>query len=727
MAKKGTFERIRDISPYAFGFFGVMLVLFFTIGDRTVVDGLFSSGLNPQTAPIATVNGVKILYKDYEAKVRDQIEQQRTNRKDSDKEIDEKQIRQQVWSQMIDDVLMRQQAEDAGVIVTDQEIVDIMIDNPPDYLKKGFIDSAGVFQKSMYLDIVTNPENIANYIEGDQNKIQNAVETFRHDLIVIGNYLREQKIRDNLTIAVNAAGSVLSPAYAREKYLSENSTADVSFIAIKASENKDTTIEVSGDEIEDYYNEHRKYYKQKPQRKIKYVSFPLVPSTDDSTRAQKKTRRVMEALRKGTTLSERDSLFDHEMDKLGGNTSDFILIKDLDKMKAAYLIGAKTRDVVGPVRLGDGNYFFRVDERREGKSEVVKASHILIKSNDNKDSAKAEAYRIYKLAKNGEDFAMLAMKYSQDPGSGKRGGDLGYFAKGQMVKPFEKAAFAAEIGEITKPVESRFGYHIIKVTDKTSDEIKFSEIVIKPTLTTASRSAIYRSAHSFRKQVEDGANFDTLAAVLNIVPVETAFFEKNRPVLGSQYLTDVVFDSEVGDVLEPVDVKRYGIIVAQVSDKRNAGVVPLEDKTEWIKRKLVNLKKIELIKPRIESIYDRIKSGNDLIAAGTSNPDINVKTADGIKPTRSVPGLGKDEAFLYNAFTLPVGKISKPIKGELGYFIIQVTKREIPDDNKIKDELPEFTAKLEKNLKSSTFYQWYNNIRDEAQIEDFRMKFYKDY
>ncbi len=728
MAKKGTFERIREISPYAFGFFGVMLVLFFTIGDPTVVDGLFSTGLNPQTAPIVTVNGEDIRYIDYENKVREQIEQQRLSQQDPGKEIDETQIRQQVWNQMIDEVLMRQQAEEAGIIVTDEEIADIMIENPPDYLKKGFIDSAGTFQKGMYLDIVTNPENIANYIEGDQAKILDAIQTFRNDLIVIENYLRNQTIRENLTVAVNAAGSILSPAYAREKYLSENSTADVSFIAIKISENKDTTIEVSDSEIEEYYNEHRKYYKQKPQRKIKYVSFPIVPSADDSTRAQKKTRRVMEALRQGATLAERDSIFDHELDKLGGTTSDFTLVKDLDKMKSAYLIGAQTREVIGPVRLGDGNYFFRVDERREGESVVVKASHILINSNDNKDSAKAEADKIYKRAKKGEDFAILAMQYSKDPGSGKRGGDLGYFGKGQMVKPFEEAAFGAEIGEITKPVESRFGFHIIKVVDKRSDEIIFSEIVIKPTLTAASRSAIYRQAHSFKKQVEeDGVNFDTLAAMLDMVPVETALFEKKRPVLGSQYITDVVFDSEVGDVLEPVDVKRYGVIVAQVTDIRNAGIVPLEDKAEEIKRKLVSLKKLELIKPKIESIYNRIKSGTDLIAAGATNPDISVKTADDIKPVGSVPGLGKDEAFAYNAFTLPIGKISEPIKGELGYYIIQVREREIPSEDKIKDEMPDYISKLEQNIKSSTFFQWYNNIKEEAQVEDFRMNFYKEY
>ena len=88
----------------------------------------------------------------------------------------------------------------------------------------------------------------------------------------------------------------------------------------------------------------------------------------------------------------------------------------------------------------------------------VKASHILV-------TTEAGAKDVYARVKKGEDFAKLAKKYSQDTGSAMKGGDLGYFATGSMVEPFEKAAFSQQVGEISQPVKSRFGYHIIKVTD----------------------------------------------------------------------------------------------------------------------------------------------------------------------------------------------------------------------------------------------------------------------
>ncbi|MGD9916066.1 MAG: peptidylprolyl isomerase [Rhizobiaceae bacterium] len=90
----------------------------------------------------------------------------------------------------------------------------------------------------------------------------------------------------------------------------------------------------------------------------------------------------------------------------------------------------------------------------------VKASHILVKT-------KEEADAIVKRLDAGEDFATIAKELSQDPGSGANGGDLGYFGPGQMVPEFEKAAFALEVGQYTKePVQSQFGWHIIKVEDK---------------------------------------------------------------------------------------------------------------------------------------------------------------------------------------------------------------------------------------------------------------------
>lgn len=104
------------------------------------------------------------------------------------------------------------------------------------------------------------------------------------------------------------------------------------------------------------------------------------------------------------------------------------------------------------------NYYEKHKDELTSVSQI-KASHILVKTED-------EAAKILERIKKGEDFASLAKKYSIDPGSAKNGGDLGFFSSGQMVPEFETAAIKLKKGELSQPVKTKFGYHIIKVSDK---------------------------------------------------------------------------------------------------------------------------------------------------------------------------------------------------------------------------------------------------------------------
>jgi peptidyl-prolyl cis-trans isomerase C len=131
------------------------------------------------------------------------------------------------------------------------------------------------------------------------------------------------------------------------------------------------------------------------------------------------------------------------------------------------------REVAQKVTVSDADVkSYYEDHKEEFRTpEMVKASHILVKvdrsaSEEEKKKAKEKATDILNKAKSGEDFAKLASELSDDPGSKTKGGDLGFFAKGRMVKPFEDAAFSLKPGEISGLVESQYGFHIIKVEEK---------------------------------------------------------------------------------------------------------------------------------------------------------------------------------------------------------------------------------------------------------------------
>ncbi len=131
------------------------------------------------------------------------------------------------------------------------------------------------------------------------------------------------------------------------------------------------------------------------------------------------------------------------------------------------------REVAAKISISDDELKTYYDTHAEEfkTPEMVKARHILVKvdasaPDDDKKKAREKADSLLKKIKEGEDFAKLASDVSDDPGSKSRGGDLGFFPKGRMVKPFEDAAFALNVGDVSGIVETQFGYHIIKVEEK---------------------------------------------------------------------------------------------------------------------------------------------------------------------------------------------------------------------------------------------------------------------
>ncbi|TAL70756.1 MAG: hypothetical protein EPN82_01290 [Bacteroidetes bacterium] len=724
----GTMEKMRQTSPYFLAAFAILFVGFMVASDADISNLINKRG-SIATEVIGSVNGEDILYKDFDQKVKELMEQKRKQTSDPNAQIDEDQIINQVWSQMVDETLLKQEAKKAGVMVSDEEILDVMLDNPPDYLRKSFTDSAGNFNKQAYLEIVTDPEKIrgalgTNVSEEEKQKI---IEDFKVNLINIEKYLRQQKLAEGLIGVVSSSVSQVSPLYAKEKYIYDYTSSDVDFLYFGRDQIQDNQIQVTEKDIADYYDKHKESFKQKPQRRLKYIKFDIAPSVDDTIRAGKKVDRITADLNSVTSLLAKDSVFDLKMGEYGGSTQDFQLIKDIPEYKLNLLQKMNKNDIVGPVMIPNGIIYLRLDDTRSGTNEVVKASHILINFSKGKDSAKAEADMIMAKAKAGEDFATLARQYSQDKGSAAQGGDLGYFAKGAMVKPFEDAAFAAEPGFIVGPVESQFGYHIIKVVDKKSDEMKYSEIIINPTVSTTTKNMIFRNAYAFQKQVEEGNSFDNLAEKSKYKVQQTMFFTKGTPVLSSQYLSDLAFDSESGTCFQPTELKNQGVFVCMVSDIREDKYRPLKDMKEYIKAQVTNIKKLDVLKSKAADAYSKISGLDALSKAGTIDPSLTVKSLAGVQNTGNVQGIGEDFVFTTNATNLPIQTISEPIRGTMGYYIMQVKSRVSPPTESVNTGYLQYISKMKKDNYQKEFYQWFGKVKENATIVDQRMKFYRDY
>jgi len=723
----GTFERIRQTSPYLLAVFAVVFVGFFVISDLDP-SSMMNRGVDYQSAAIAEVNGEKILYRDFAQNVNDRIEQQRQQNPDPDIEINNVQIQKDIWNEMLEDILVKQQADKAGIYVSVGELRDIMLENPPDYLRRPFTDSLGNFDKRSYQEIITNPEAIMDRLPQNMTQLEknSVVEQYREDLINIEELLRKQKLMQSLQMLVGNSNSIISPAFAEQEYINNNSQSTVNFIYFNHRTVSDKDIEVTDQEIQEYYNKHKAEYDQEAQRKLKFVAFTISPNEKDSALANKNIQRISRDLGSANTFEERDSIFTKRFREMRGELHDYTFITDLDAQKATYITPLQNKEVVGPIVLRDGTYFLRKEGTREGENMSVKASHILVLFNQNKDSALAVAKKI-KSEVTTNTFAIKAAELSEDKGSARQGGDLGYFTENQMVKPFEEAVFAAAVGSIIGPVESQFGYHIIYVEDKKSEEISYSEIKISPTVSRMTRKRIAREAKEFQLDLEEGMSFDSAAAKYERPARETQFFSISQPVLGSLYLSAKAFELEIGNLLGPMEMDNYGIIVAQLVEAMPKGLAPLDFMREKIVSNILDQKKIDLLEPRAKEVYSKVKSLDSLSRFNTEDPTLQIGSAVEVLMNGTVPKVGRDIAFTTEVFNQPVGKISAPIKGERGYYIVQVLNKNTPSAQQIQENLAAELSKMQQKAIQSAYFQWFNTIKKNAEINDYRNKFYKEY
>lgn len=726
----GIISRMRDISPYMLVIFVVSFIAFMVASDSNIGTILNSSSTG---SVVGTINGEEVSYQEFELRVKEQADMQRQQNPQA--EVDENIIRQAVWDQFVEEALIRQAGQAAGIKVTQDEVLDIMLDSPPEYLTRNFTDSTGTFNRQAYLDVMTNPDMIAQNIAAGKKagmipeSVDPAEEVakFKNSLLKIEDFMYKSRLLEHFRRASGTAASIVSPTYLKNKYVNESSTFDFDYIHFNVNNVDAKSIGKPTDqELQAEYEIVKEFTKQKPARKIKYVSFPLEPSKQDTLVASKKIARIQQSLAEAITPEAKVAAFDQYFAEYSGSQLDYQPVKKLAPDVAAILGAGKQGDVIGPITLQSGTFIYKVDSLRSGVNELVKASHILVKFGSNKDSAKAFASQILARAKKGEDFAALALEYSQDPGSKDRGGEYDYFPKGQMVKPFEDACFNNAPGSVVGPVETDFGYHIIKVSDKISEEIKYSEIMVTVGMTMNTKKQLRRDALSFKQQLDDGQNIESLAKKLKKNVVETMFFDTQMPVLGSQSLTSFAFSNEVGAISEPMELKYYGIVVAQITGKREAGLRPFEDMKDELAQKVIFKKKMNILKSKANSVYQKIKSSDRLFAVTQIDPTIEVKTAAKVRNNGLVNGVGNEPVLTQKALLAPLNKINEPVAGDNGWYIYQVIQKTNADMSGFAKSKKDMQMTLSTQAASSAYSQWFNALKDKADIQDYRGKLFRD-
>lgn len=306
---------------------------------------------------------------------------------------------------------------------------------------------------------------------------------------------------------------------------------------------------------------------------------------------------------------------------------------------------------------------FRVPER-------MRARHILLstqgKSEEEKKALRAKAEEILKQAKAGADFAELAKKHSNDSNASE-GGDLGFFGRGQMVEPFEKAAFALQPKEISGVVTTDYGYHIIQALEKEPARVEPFEKV-RPDLEKELRAQ--RSTELMQKKADEmraelaknpaaAADIARRAGAELITVQETASGQP-IPTLGvSPEIDNALAGLQPGSVTEVLEVPGQRLVVA-VLDRRIPGrLSEFEEVRAEIRDRLLNDRAEQLAELKANEAANRMKRGEDI---DTVARILNTKVISTVSFTRNdtVAGIGPG-VYLEEAFTKPVGTIIGPL------------------------------------------------------------------
>jgi peptidyl-prolyl cis-trans isomerase D len=688
--------KMRSLAPAFIITVGALFVLFMIISDSNVLEGL-----GARTNNLGSVNGEDITYTEFSNYFDQQIQAQKNQlgRELTEEEIE--QIREQSWETMVTQKLIAEQIDEMNIVVTDEEIKEAILgDNPPDFLKQNFIDSTGQFNRALYDQALLDPRN-------------------REPVLQAEEIVRQTRLSEKLQSMISASVTV-SEQEVKQRFMDQNMRMSAQYALVDINKIPDSEVEATDSDLKDYFNKNISNYTIKPQRKLKYVIFPTSPSADD-------TANVIRALENVAANLKRDTAsFSYYVDIYSSEplSQDTVSVGDLSSEGAEQLMNAQPGTVVGPVPSSSGYALYNLVKRVPSSEPVANVSHILINQFGTDEKNLEQANQIYERAVKGEDFSKLASQYSTDPGSAAKGGDLGWFGRGAMVPEFEKASFEGKVGIVQKPVKSSYGYHIILVKGRTTDKFVVEKIVNNVETSATTKEAMSNAARDF-EYLADKNGFEKEAELMKYNVQETApFVEESFSIPGigvNKNLLSFAFSSDVDDV-SPVHRIPNGYVVAKVSEVIKEGAQEFDKIKDQLKPAVIREKKMEKAKTIAADLSKKV--GNDLSKASELNPYVIVDTSGSFTAAGSIKGIGRDYAFAAKAQVLDLNKVSEPIKGSRGYFLIKVTER-TPFDQTVYDMQKDgMRESLLQEKRSSFFSQWLVNLRKEADVVDNRHMFY---
>ena len=640
--------------------FGIVISVIIALALLSfIIDpGTLESALNSMSSKydVGKIAGKRISYNEFQSEVDKYttINELMTGSSAQTEQM-QQQIRDAAWQELIDKYMFIDNAMAAGIHVGEAELVDlvsgeslspVMAQNPV------FFDESGNFSLDMLNAFIANVnQDQTGQLRLYWNYLQNSINTQQYyqkysALFNAGNYENALQLADDLDF--------------------NNTTADVDYCYVSYPIGTDSTIVVSDSEIKDYYNSHKKFFKQTANREIEYVVFEVVPSEADVLATSDEMDAAYEEFQ--TTDNMRAFLLRNSEESLSEYWYKNGDLNTLNSELNEYIFNRK-EDVTPVIKSGNTFLAARVmDSKMLPDSVFVK--HILLQGDD----AAHVADSLVGVISRGGNFSNLAAAYSADQSSAADGelGSIGWMTQTYMIPGFE-SVIEARVG---RPfvLETQYGTHVVLVTERTEPVLKKQVAILEKTA-LASRDTFneyYAQANTFAT-LAGGSYEGYLRAVDSTKvyshPVTITEATSNYGAIdNAKEVTRWAFDAKEGKASEIITVNNNYFFIATVTKINKEGYAPVEDAASLIEQRLYALKIQDKVLSDVKSKISGISSIED--AAQVLGVEVDRSEAVSLGSTTV------DPALLGAVSAAPEGTLFGPVPGTMGVYVVNVSNRE---------------------------------------------------
>ena len=640
------------------------IVLILVIGMALfafVISGVFDGAGTISQEPVAIVGDEEITIEQFSRRV-DAVERNTGMRN--------VQAANTVWNQIVTEYSFNQLQEELGLEVGRSHVENFIANSPGFRQDSRFQNALGEFDIVAFTDFINDSK--------------------RNNPAVYSQWqLQEESIRSTISRQLYntmiQAGIYHTSFDGKTEHKLENDKISISFVKVPYSSIPDSLVTISDRDIKKYINANAEEYEVEESRSIEYVVFDETASVEDNLEIENGLKKLLEPQVIFNEVSQSEETLPSFSQT--DNVKEFIAEYSETPYDETYktraqlgtyantLFDLKEGEVFGPYK--DGNQFKLSRMMDFDRGGSVKARHILIAyegsqsaSSDvtrTKNEARKEAYRVLRLVRaNGSDFAELARTYSDGP-SKNRGGDLGFFRRGDMVEAFNDYVFSKPTGSIGV-VETDFGYHVIEVQEK-EDVVLIASVVKKIVPSESTSNEVFRLATEF--EIESKKNgFSTASESLGYDlrnGSNLKLMDESIPGLGVQRtIVKWSFEEETS----VSDIKRFdllggGYVVAELIEKSSAGTSSVEDARNTVESKLMQDKKYDLLRSKYSSDVSLATIAEDYGQSILTSSAINAAAG-------SIAGAGTEPFVVGSGFSLEMNQTSALIQGKQGIFMLEV-------------------------------------------------------